>query len=381
MTTANSIILSADVLCLSDEARSVNGSRPYAASRKINPGSCQRPLVKANGTPDDNDRVEIGPTSLAFAEWRDAGLEVLDLAKMRALRLQRLAKLVGERDYGAILMFDPLNIRYASDTSNMQVWAMHNPFRACLVTADGYMIVWDFFGIGDLLTGFNPLIRETRCGAAFFYFTNGARTAIDADRFAGEIDSLLRTHCGSNRRLAVDKIMVHGLRTLERYDIDVMEGEEVTEKARSVERPDEIRAIRCALYSCELALTEMHSCSAPGMTEAEVWSILHTENIRRGGEWIETRLLSSGPRTNPWFQECGPRVMQNDDLLCVDTDLVGPYGMCADILRSWLVDDAAPTDEQKRMFAVAHEHIMVNGAQFGPGVAFRELTFGGHQLP
>ena len=32
----------------------------------------------------------------------------------------------------------------------------------------------------------------------------------------------------------------------------------------------------------------------------------YAENIKRGGEWIETRLLTSGPRTNPWFQECGP---------------------------------------------------------------------------
>jgi hypothetical protein len=28
----------------------------------------------------------------------------------------------------------------------------------------------------------------------------------------------------------------------------------------------------------------------------------HATNISLGGEWIETRLLSSGPRTNPWFR-------------------------------------------------------------------------------
>jgi Xaa-Pro dipeptidase len=43
------------------------------------------------------------------------------------------------------------------------------------------------------------------------------------------------------------------------------------------------------------------------VSEDDVWAVLHAENIRRGGEWIETRLLASGPRTNPWFQECGPR--------------------------------------------------------------------------
>ena len=73
------------------------------------------------------------------------------------------------------------------------------------------------------------------------------------------------------------------------------------------------------------------------MTENDVWAELHAGNIRRGGEWIETRILASGPRTNPWFQECGPRVMDAGDMLAFDTDLVSTYGYCCDISRSWIV--------------------------------------------
>jgi len=57
----------------------------------------------------------------------------------------------------------------------------------------------------------------------------------------------------------------------------------------------------------------------------------------RGGEWIETRLLSSGPRTNPWFQECGQRIVQNNEIVSWDSDLVGSYGICVDISRSWWI--------------------------------------------
>lgn len=115
----------------------MNVQPPYAATRKINPRPGQAAALKPDGTPDDNDRVEIGPTPLAFAEWAEAGLEIPHLPTMRQCRLDRLVKMLRERDYGAILMFDPLNIRYASDTTNMQIWAMHDPFRACFVTADG----------------------------------------------------------------------------------------------------------------------------------------------------------------------------------------------------------------------------------------------------
>lgn len=95
--------------------------QPYAATRKINPGSSRGTALRPDGTPDDNDRVEIGPTPLAFAEWAEAGLEILHLPTMRQCRLDRIVKMLRERDYGAVLFFDPLNIRYASDTTNMQI--------------------------------------------------------------------------------------------------------------------------------------------------------------------------------------------------------------------------------------------------------------------
>ncbi len=348
----------------------------YSDRRKINPG------LRPDGTPDDDDRVEIGPTPLAFAEWAAAGLEIPNLPVMRAARLQRLTEHLAARDYGAILLFDPLNIRYATDSTNMQLWNAHNPFRACLVTAGGHIIVWDFKGLSNLLTAHNPLIAETRPGSSsFFYFSNGDRTQARAAAFAAEVDAELRLHCGTNRRLAIDKIMVHGLRAFEALGIEVMEGEEVTEKARSVKSPEEIRAMRCAVHACEASVRAMEDAVAPGMTEDDVWAVLHAENIRRGGEWIETRLLASGPRTNPWFQECGPRVLKEGDILAFDTDLVGCYGMCTDMSRTWIVGDAEPTREQVETYRVSVEHIEQNTALIGPGVPFADLTHRGHRLP
>ena len=96
---------------------------------------------------------------------------------------------------------------------------------------------------------------------------------------------------------------------------EVLEGEVVTERARAMKGPDEIRAMRCAHHACESAIAEMEAFARAevpkgGVSEDDIWAELHAGNIRRGGEWIETRLLASGPRTNPWFQECGPRIVQ-----------------------------------------------------------------------
>jgi len=241
-------------------------------------------------------------------------------------------------------------------------------------------VLWEY-GALKYMSAFNPLVSEVRGGGSFFYFATGDRTEEKAALFANTIEELLREHCGDNRRLAVDKIQIAGVHALQHCGIEVHDGEEVTERTRAIKGEEEIRAMRCAMHGCEQSIAVMRESTQPGMTENDVWAELHKENIRRGGEWIETRILSTGPRTNPWFQECGPRVIQNNELLAFDTDLIGCYGMCADISRTWFIGDGEPTAEQRRLHRIALDHIQQNTELLKPGLSFRELTELGHHLP
>ena len=354
----------------------------YRDTRKIDP---TRGATLPDGTPNDQDRIEIGPTQLAYAEWQAAGLTLPNLPAMRAWRHKRLTDAVNARDYGGILMFDPLNIRYATDSTNMQLWNTHNPFRACLVCADGYMVVWDYKN-AMFLSKFNPLVAEQRTGADLFYFDRGDKLEPAADKFANEVRDLIREHSGGNMRLGVDKVMLHGLRALQAVGFDVHPGEELTEKARSIKGPDEILAMRCASHACETACHAMEDAARSGvpggnMSEDDIWAVLHAENIRRGGEWIETRLLSSGPRTNPWFQECGGRIVQNNEIVAFDTDLIGAYGICIDISRTWWIGDRQPRPDMIEAMQIGVEHIRQNMAMLKPGVSIEDLSRNTHVLP
>lgn len=347
-------------------------------TRKIDP--TRRPAIKPDGSPDDNDRIEIGPTALAFAEWHAAGITVPDLAALRRFRLDRLVAEITRRDLGGLLMFDPLNIRYATDSTNMQLWNAHNPFRAVLVCPDGHMVLWDYVN-SPFLARHNPLVAEVRSGASMYYFAAGDRIDVAARDFAAQVAGVMRAHAGTNRRIAVDKIMLAGLRALEAAGFVVEEGEVVTERARAIKGPDEIHAMRCAIHAYEASVAAMERAAAPGMSEDDIWAVLHAQNIRRGGEWIETRLLASGPRTNPWFQECGPRIVGPDEILAFDTDLIGADGMCCDISRTWWIGAGAPRADMIADFRLAREHIEANMAMLRPGVGFADLTRGTHVLP
>jgi Xaa-Pro aminopeptidase len=117
------------------------------------------------------------------------------------------------------------------------------------------------------------------------------------------------------------------------------------------------------------------------MTENELWALLHETNIAMGGEWIETRLLASGQRTNPWFHECGDKVIRAGELVAFDTDLIGPFGYCADISRTYFCGPGRPSDEQKRIYGLARDQIETNIALLAPGMTFRELAEKGWRTP
>ncbi|HSE75712.1 MAG TPA: Xaa-Pro peptidase family protein [Dongiaceae bacterium] len=304
----------------------------------------------------------------------------VDRPSLRRYRLERIRRELRRGDYGGALLFDPPNLRYATDIPNMQVWALHNKCRYVYVPTEGPVILFDY-GCARHLSAGDDLIAETRTAFPHTYFTNGGRHSEFIDKWAEEIADLVRQHGGGNRRLAVDKLDPVATHALEREGVVIADGEALMEWARAIKNADEIRAMKEAIAACEAGIEAMWRALKPGMTENEVWAHLHATNIAMGGEWIECRLLASGERTNPWFQECSNRVIQAGDIVAFDTDLIGPNGYCADISRAWVAGDAKPTDEQKRLYGVALDNLDHNLALVKAGLSFREFTEKSFPLP
>ncbi len=85
-------------------------------------------------------------------------------------------------------------------------------------------------------------------------------------------------------------------------------GEAPFDYAREIKATDEIVMMNHAISVCEAAMARMRAERDADMTEYRLWAILNHVNASMGGEWIETKLLSSGGRTNPWYQEASDRV-------------------------------------------------------------------------
>ena len=68
----------------------------------------------------------------------------IDLGRLRLERLQRLRATLVDFDCAGAVFLDPINIRYATDVSNMQVWGLHNPARYAFIASEGPVILFEF---------------------------------------------------------------------------------------------------------------------------------------------------------------------------------------------------------------------------------------------
>jgi len=314
------------------------------------------------------DKPLISPVSLA------------SLNKARAYRLGRFREQMALHDVAGLLLYDPINIRYAFDSSNMPVWTGHNPVRYAMILAGGPAILWEFKGCEHLNNGL-PGIDDIRTAVSWMFMTKGDKAPAGVEAWADEIADLVREHGGGNTRLAVDKLDGPGLQALETRGLSYVEGTELTERARSIKSLDEIELMRWTIRVCEAGMARIYEHSTPGATERELWAHLHFENARSGGDWLETKLLTCGPNTNPWYKECSDRVCQAGEMIAFDTDMIGPYGYCADLSRSWTCGYTPMTAMQRRIYGTALEQINHNLDLIKPGMSYAEFNANSWRIP
>ena len=80
------------------------------------------------------------------------------------------------------------------------------------------------------------------------------------------------------------------------------------------------------------------------------------------------------------MQESSNKIIQKGEIISFDTDMVGPYGYCADISRTF-VEGHKFNEDQKKLYQMAVEQINHNHRLIKSGTSFREFIEKSWKLP
>jgi len=297
----------------------------------------------------------------------------IDLAAVRAYRLGRVREQMAAYSLDACILLDPVNIRYATGARNMQIFHSRNPARYLFVPQSGPVILYEFAGCAHLAEGLET-IDEIRPAITASYAAAGDGIATVEAAWAREVGSLVREHCGARAAVGVERVNAGAALALRDEGFQLSDAQAPIERARAIKSAEELKCARASVAATEVAVARLRDAIRPGLSENGLWSVLHQAVIALGGDYVETRLLSSGPRTNPWFQETGERRLGENELVALDTDVVGCHGYYCDFSRTFHTGPAEPTPRQRELYQVAHEQVHHNMQILRPGVSFREYS-------
>lgn len=294
-----------------------------------------------------------------------------DAIRWRRDKLARAQQGLRRRGLPAALLFDPNNVRYAASIGVAVVENLHVPSRWLLLPAEGVPILWEYEDTYHLAAG--RFEGEVRPASGWTFFGSGDNAALKATAFADEIADAMASLGLSGEPLGVDRTSTVAFLALQHRGLSLADAQGAIEEARAIKTEDELFLLRRNAGHCDAAVENMRARITPGVTENELWGSYMGDALAAGAEYSETRLLSSGPRTNPWMQEASDRVVEAGDLVGMDTDLIGRDGYLTDYSRTYLCDDNPPSAEQRRLYQTAYQFVYDAIDEVRPGRSMREL--------
>ncbi|KAF4457993.1 putative peptidase yqhT [Fusarium austroafricanum] len=251
--------------------------------------------------------------------------------------------------------------------------ARNSPTRYLLLTAKR-SIMFEFAGCLHLAKVYEA-IDEVRTAASVTFTSSGPKIQDKERKWAQEMAGLVKGLVGKpSANLGLERLNARIATALKELGLNIVDAQQAIEMARTIKSAEEAKCIVASLRATEVAVGKLRDAITPGLTENQLWSVIHKSVIEQNGDYVETRLLSVGPRTNPWFQETASHAIGKNQLVALGTDVVGCHGYYSDFSRSFHSGPDPPTEEQRELYRTAHGQITHNMSILKPGLTFQEYA-------
>ena len=246
-----------------------------------------------------NDATDYGrsfaakpqPLTLEQAAWITPPMQavdtesMIDVPRMRRYRQNRLRAQIRAQGLDAIILVEPLSIRYATGARNCTLFQMHIQAGYLFIPADGPVVYFDS-APGRKSGGQLETIDEIRSDILpLSYMFAGDQHRDWTAKWASQMDDLIRSHCGQGaKKIGIERAGFHAEQALLAKGHILSDVAPVLAQARKIKSPEEILAMNLTIAVAEDGMTRMRDNLRNGVMEQELWAHMWAALIEAGGE-------------------------------------------------------------------------------------------------
>lgn len=265
----------------------------------------------------------------------------VDYQRLRQERLERVNQQLESSELGALLSFDMNNTRYITAT-HIGTWAIDKLTRFSLLPRGSLPLVWDFGSAARHHQLYCPWLGEERSRPGIATMRGGFDPAAGrAEEVARKIRVELQERGLEKDPVGVDLVEIPILRALEREGLQVVDGQQLMQRARMIKTQDEITLLSTACAMVDAAYDRLYSRLRPGIRENECVGVVAKTLYDLGSEHVEGVNAISGERANPHPHVYSDRMLRPGDPAYFDIlHAVNGYRTC--YYRTFAVGSASP---------------------------------------
>jgi Xaa-Pro aminopeptidase len=251
--------------------------------------------------------ASLGAT--AGVDWEQR----IDFPRLRSERLARAQAALRESDLGALLLFDPNNIRYVTST-HIGEWARDKNARFALLFREAPPVLWDFGSAARHHKLYAPWLPESswRAGVTSMRGAMPQETGVP-DAMVANVVHELREHDVLGEPLGIDMSDMVTLDALHRAGVATTDAQRVMLKARKNKTEDEKALLSHAAACVDAAYERIYEMLRPGVRESEIVAEAHRVLFELGSEQVEAINAVSGDRCNPHPHVFSDRLIRPGD--------------------------------------------------------------------
>ena len=250
------------------------------------------------------------PDATRAVDWEQR----VDFPRLRQDRLDRAKASLESSDLGAVLLFDPNNIRYVTST-HIGEWARDKNARFASAAAQRRsdpLGLWIRRPPPPAVRSVAARRRTFAPGVAPMRGAMPVETGIP-DRLGGQIAHELRELGLQDEPLGIDMADLVTIEALQRAGLRITDGSQVLLEARKIKTAQEITLLDQSAGLVDAVYDEIYRMLRPGVYEHEIVARAHQLLFEMGSEQVEAVNAVSGDRCNPHPHVFSDRLLRPGD--------------------------------------------------------------------